>query len=266
MMPQVSSLEMLARRMRTAAVSLPFARPVGQVRSVSPSAIAVEGLSHWLKLGSLVEVAAPQSAQLAEVIRLERDLAYCKPYEAGASIGLGHAVYPHGELLFYPDDSWKGRIIDALARPVDGNGPLATGKQPVPITSAPPSAMSRQIVEKGIRTGVRVVDAFTPLCLGQRIGVFAGSGVGKSTLLSMLAQAKAFDSVVVSLVGERGREVREFVDHTLGKAADTAVTVVSTGDESAMMRRLAPLLATTLAEYLRDRGQHVLVVMDSVTR
>jgi flagellum-specific ATP synthase len=102
--------------------------------------------------------------------------------------------------------------------------------------------------------------------LGQRLGIFAGSGVGKSTLLSMVARSQAFDSVVVALVGERGREVREFVEHTLGDAAQSAITIVATGDESAMMRRLAPQLATSIAEYLRDLGQNVLLVMDSVTR
>ena len=106
--------------------------------------------------------------------------------------------------------------------------------------------MARQIVSQGVATGVRVIDTFTPLCLGQRIGIFAGSGVGKSTLLSMVARASAFESVVVSLVGERGREVREFVEHTLGVAAHKAVVVQATGDESAMMRRLAPQLATAL--------------------
>ncbi|MEJ1938574.1 EscN/YscN/HrcN family type III secretion system ATPase, partial [Nostoc sp. NIES-2111] len=114
--------------------------------------------------------------------------------------------------------------------------------------------MSRAIVSTGVTTGVRVIDSFTPLCLGQRIGIFAGSGVGKSTLLSMIARASSFDMVIVALVGERGREVREFVDHTLGAASHNAVTIVATGDESAMMRRMAPLLATALAEHFRDLG------------
>jgi flagellum-specific ATP synthase len=127
-------------------------------------------------------------------------------------------------------------------------------------------AMSRSVVSQGVTTGVRVLDCFTPLCLGQRLGIFAGSGVGKSTLLSMVARAAAFDSVVVALVGERGREVREFVEQTLGEAARSAITIVATGDESAMMRRLAPQLATSLAVHLRNLGQNVLLVMDSVTR
>ena len=113
---------------------------------------------------------------------------------------------------------------------------------------------------------MRVVDLFTPLCLGQRIGVFAGSGVGKSSLLAMLARAPQFDTVVIGLVGERGREVREFLDDTLGDGRASAVAVVSTGDESPMMRRLAPKTAMAVAEYFRDRGEAVLLILDSVTQ
>ncbi len=259
-------LEELARRVASASRTLAFAKPVGRVRSVSPSAIAVEGLSRWLNLGALLEIATPRGPELAEVIRLERDAVFCKPYAAGASISLGAAAYPHGELFCLPDESWKGRIIDALARPVDGKGALQMGQHCAGLAAAPPNAMSRQIVSRGITTGVRVIDAFTPICLGQRIGVFAGSGVGKSTLLSMLCRAHAFDAVIVSLVGERGREVREFIELTLGEAQAHAITVVATGDESAMMRKLAPVFATSLAEHFRDQGQHVLLIMDSVTR
>jgi flagellum-specific ATP synthase len=126
--------------------------------------------------------------------------------------------------------------------------------------------MQRGRVAKPIGTGIRVVDLFTPVCAGQRIGIFAGSGVGKSTLLAMLARSRSFDTVVIGLIGERGREVREFVDDILGDNRANAVTVVSTGDESPMMRRLAPRTATTVAEYFRDRGESVLLILDSVTR
>ena len=264
--PKLSALDDLARRMRVAAIELPFARPIGQVHALSSASIAVEGLSRWLNLGALIEIKAAHGTELAEVIRLERDLAHCKPYKAGAAIGLGAKAYPRGALLLYPQDSWKGRVIDAMGRTIDGGDVLGRGDHAIGIENTPPNAMSRQIVSKGISTGVRVIDAFTPICLGQRIGIFAGSGVGKSSLLSMLAQSQAFDVLVISLVGERGREVREFIDHTLGEAAAKAITVVSTGDESPMMRRQAPMLATSLAEYFRDKGQHVLLIMDSVTR
>ena len=266
MFPQSTALDDLARRMRRASAELPFARPFGQVHALSPSFMVIEGLSRWLKLGALVEIEAPQGPKLAEVIRLERDLAHCKPFETDTGVGLGAKVYPRQPLLLYPKETWKGRVIDALARPADGGPALDHGDAAIGLFNSPPSAMSRQAVGKGIPTGVRVIDIFAPLCLGQRIGVFAGSGVGKSTLLSMLSQSQAFDSLVISLVGERGREVREFVEHALGQAATRAITVVATGDESPMMRRMAPLTATSVAEYFRDRGQHVLLIMDSVTR
>lgn len=258
-------MQELAARVRGMA-QVPFARPVGSVQVVSQSGIAVSGLSRWVKLGSLVEISTPQGPELAEVIRLDQEVALCKPFQSQVSLGLAGSAYPRGDLEFHPHETWKGRIIDAMARPVDGKAHLARGADSVRLSASPPTAMSRQVISKGIVTGVRVIDAFTPICLGQRIGVFAGSGVGKSTLLSMLSRSPAFDSVIVSLVGERGREVREFVEVTLGEAAGNAIVVVATGDESAMMRRQAPLLATALAEHFRDHGQNVLLIMDSVTR
>lgn len=134
------------------------------------------------------------------------------------------------------------------------------------IDADPPEPMQRQRIKAPARTGVRVVDLFTPLCVGQRIGIFAGSGIGKSTLLAMLARSPDFDTIVVALVGERGREVREFVEDALAKSMARTIAIVSTGDESPMMRRLAPKTAMSIAEYFRDQGQSVLLIMDSVTR
>lgn len=256
----------MAWRIAEAAQAMPFARPIGEVRAVGPSAIEIGGLSRLLRLGSLVEIATARGPELAEVIRLDHAIAHCKPYDSRAAVALSDPVSTRGELLYRPHDGWKGRIIDALGRAADGGPPLRQGPRTAGISSPPPKAMARRIVAQGVATGVRVIDCFTPICLGQRIGVFAGSGVGKSTLLSMIARASAFDCVIVALVGERGREVREFVEHTLGEAAATAITVVATGDESPMMRRLAPQLATALAEHFRDAGQNVLLIMDSVTR
>jgi flagellum-specific ATP synthase len=175
-------------------------------------------------------------------------------------------AFSTGAMLLFPHASWKGRVINALGAPIDDAGPFLCGEQGVPVDGQPPSAMRRQRVTRPVRTGVRVVDIFTPLCAGQRIGVFAGSGVGKSTLLAMLSHARGFDTVVLALVGERGREVREFLEDTLGEARANTVAVVSTGDESAAMRRLAPRTAMTVAEHFREQGQSVLHIMDSITR
>jgi flagellum-specific ATP synthase len=259
-------LAALARRMQAVSAVVPLARPVGRVASVMPSAIAVEGLSRWLGIGSRVEIKTDNGVELAEVIRLDRDEALCQSFSTSSSVGLGAQVCPSGAQVCAPDPSWKGRIIDAFARPLDGKGGLKPGRRRVGLRATPPAAMSRQLIGMPVATGVRVIDAFLPICLGQRVGIFAGSGVGKSSLLSMLANSGSFDVIVVSLVGERGREVREFVELTLAEAASRAVTVVSTGDESPIMRRTAPLLATSIAEYFRDEGLKVLLVMDSVTR
>jgi Flagellar biosynthesis/type III secretory pathway ATPase len=134
-----------------------------------------------------------------------------------------------------------------MGEPVDGGGDPETGRCDA-IHGTPPVALERGRVKTAVKTGVRTIDIFTPLCHGQRIGIFAGSGVGKSTLLGMLAGAKGFDAVVIALVGERGREVREFVEDALGENRPLAVTIVATGDESAMMRQMAPLTAMAIAE------------------
>jgi flagellum-specific ATP synthase len=157
-------------------------------------------------------------------------------------------------------------VINALGEPLDDGGFLLPGEREMPIDANPPPAMSRTRVSKPLQTGVRIIDLFSPLCIGQRIGIFAGSGVGKTTLLAMLAKSSGFDTVVTALVGERGREVREFLEEALVHHRSRAITVVSTSDESPMMRRLAAKTATTVAEYFRDRGESVLLIVDSVTR
>jgi flagellum-specific ATP synthase len=244
----------------------PFAAPVGHITEASSSGYQVQGLSKYLKLGSLVAIEGDDHPVLAEVIRMDREAALIKSFEAGRQVRLSARVTPHGDLTIRPHASWKGRVIDALARPIDGGAPLVSGAQALPVDGSPPSALTRRPVKTPIRTGIKVVDAFTPLCRGQRIGIFAGSGVGKSTLLGMLGQAGDFDTVIVVLVGERGREVREFAETTLHACGQRMVSIVATGDETAMMRRLAPRTGLRIAEYFRDLGDNVLLIMDSVTR
>lgn len=259
-------LEALARRVQSAAGRTPWVRPVGEVRAVTPSAVVVSGLSRHLRLGSLVEIPGDAGPVIAEVVRLDEQRAAVKALRNDAVVTLGNAVYPAGTMSLFPHASWKGRVINSLGEPADGAGMLLQGRAAAPLHGSAPAAMSRALVGKPFATGVRVVDAFTPLCHGQRIGIFAGSGVGKSTLLSMLSQASGCDCVVAALVGERGREVREFVESALGPAVARTIVVVSTGDESAMMRRMAPLSAMAIAEHFRDFGEQVLLIMDSVTR
>jgi flagellum-specific ATP synthase len=236
----------------------------GRVTEVTPTHYRVRGLSSAARLGDVVEHHGKLGVRTGEVVQItERDVLVA-PFDQSADAGVGDPVYIRGSFRISPDSSWRGRVVDALGRPVDGGSPLIDGTE---IARGIPSALKRQRVDQPFQTGVKVIDLFTPLCFGQRLGVFAGSGVGKSTLLAMLAAAHAFDTVVVALVGERGREVREFLEDTIGEQAmKKTVAVVATSDESAMMRKRASGTAMSVAEHFRDRGDRVLLVIDSITR
>jgi flagellum-specific ATP synthase len=259
----MNSLERLERAVAACLLDLPRVRASGIVTEVNPGFYRVSGLSPFLRLGDCI---AFEDGQLGETIRVDERSASVKAFNANASIGLGERAFRTGAFALNPDPSWKGRVVNALGEPIDGAGPIARGARAVPADAEPPVATRRARVRTPVRTGVRIIDLFCPLCAGQRIGIFAGSGVGKSTLLGMLARSLDFDTVVIGLVGERGREVREFLDDTLGENRAKAVTVVSTGDESPMMRRLAAKTAMAVAEFFRDAGESVLLVIDSVTR
>ncbi len=260
----MNQLERLDRAVRTGGA--PRLRISGTVAEATAGAYAVSGLSRFVALGDCVRLAIGAHEQIAEVIRIDEARVTVKPFEVHTSAALGTRVYRDGPRQLRPDASWRGRVIDALGRSLDGAGPLLAGDRVLSTEQAPPAALRRARVLSPVRFGVRAIDLFTPLCLGQRIGVFAGSGVGKSSLLSMFARSRGFDTVVLALVGERGREVREFVEDSLKASLGTAVVVVSTSDESPMMRRQAPKTAMTVAEYFRDRGDNVLLIVDSVTR
>ncbi|MCY1645245.1 flagellar protein export ATPase FliI [Methylorubrum sp. SL192] len=262
----LNAIERLEQAMEAGRRDLPLVRVAGPVREVTASAARVAGVSAFVRLGDRMGFSADGRTQVGEVVRIDAAGATVKPFESRIDAGIGSLAHRIGPAQLRPDPRWKGRVIDALGRPVDGLGPLAEGPASVPLDADPPVAMTRARVKTPLPTGVRAIDLFTPLCAGQRIGIFAGSGVGKSTLLAMLAGAQGFDSVVVALVGERGREVREFLEGPIAAARDRAVIVVSTGDESPMMRRQAPKVALAVAESFRDRGESVLLIVDSVTR
>lgn len=262
----MTRLAQLGAAIRGTLAEEPLVRCSGTVATVSPTAYRVTGLSPFVRLGDAVSFASEAGEQLGEVVRVERTGITVKPFGVGADARLGLRVRRVGPLRFSPDPSWRGRVIDALCRPVDGLGELLPGRTAVAADAEPPPALKRARVKGSLKTGVKAIDIFCPICPGQRIGIFAGSGVGKSTLLAMLAEAKGFDSVVIALVGERGREVREFIEESLGANRARAVTVVATGDESPMMRRLAPKTAMSIAEWFRDRGDSVLLIVDSATR
>ncbi len=258
------ALQRLERAMASARGDL--VRTGGLVQEVSASACRVGGIGPFVRLGDRMGFEQDGTAQIGEVVRIDSEGATVKTFGPRLEAGIGTRVFRLGAAQLRPDPSWKGRVIDALGRPLDGGEPLAQGPVSAPLDADPPAAFGRARVREPLVTGVRALDLFTPLCAGQRIGIFAGSGVGKSTLLAMLADADGFDSVVVALVGERGREVREFLEGPIAAARARAVIVVSTGDESPMMRRQAPKVALAVAESFRDRGESVLLIVDSVTR
>jgi flagellum-specific ATP synthase len=241
-------------------------RVKGKVCSVTSAGISARGISDFVNIGDFVRIQTPTRGVLSEVLSLERDLIHIQPLEHANDIAVNANVEAVGPYLIAPCAKWRGRVLNALAQPIDGLGHLASDKEDRQLLASPPMSMERGRLGKPIRTGVKAIDIFTPLCFGQRVGIFAGSGVGKSTLLSMLSRSASFDTTVVALVGERGREVQEFISDTLGDALSKTVVVVSTSDEPAARRKLVPLTATTIAESFRDKGENVLLVMDSVTR
>jgi flagellum-specific ATP synthase len=260
------ALERLDRAIAAAAHDIPNVRLGGFVSEVTPSSYRVSGLSRLVELGECVSLGDGDHSQLGEVIRIDEVAVTVKPFDVINRVGLGAVAWRHGFVKLCPHRGWKGRILNALGMAIDEGEALPQGSSAVSVDRAPPAPLRRQRVRTPLRTGVRVVDLFTPLCAGQRIGIFAGSGIGKSTLLAMLARSRGFDTVVVALVGERGREVREFVEDVLAQEKERAVAVVATSDESPMMRRLAPKTALCIAEHFRDLGENVLLIVDSVTR
>lgn len=261
---RLAALERVLRRFDSAESLL---RRGGRVAEISPTHYKVRGLSDIARLGDIVEQRGRAGARRGEIVKIGRDEVVVAPFERSADAGMGDAVFRRGPLAVAPHVSWRGRAIDALTRTIDGGPPLERSASATGESATTPGAMARQRVGTAFMTGVRVIDIFTPLCFGQRLGIFAGSGVGKSTLLAMLAGADAFDTVVVALIGERGREVREFLEDTIGaESMAKTVAVVATSDESAMMRRRAPDTAMRVAEHFRDQGHRVLLVLDSITR
>jgi len=242
-------------------------RRLGRVIAVRGALIEVAGLAGAAQIGSRVRI-ADGAALEAEVVGLDRDIAHCLPFSDPQGLTSGScAELIEGQFSLRPSTGWLGRVIDGLGRPVDGKGRLPLGADPRPIRSSPPAAAMRARVGAKVETGIRALDIFAPLCSGQRLGLFAGSGVGKSVLLSMLARWAECDVAVIGLIGERGREVQEFIEDDLGpEGLARSVVVAATSDEPALMRRQAAWTTLSVAEHFRDQGLDVLCLMDSVTR
>ena len=241
----------------------------GRVAAVNGLLIEARGGMSHLPIGARAEIERRGATPLpAEVVGFRDTRALLMPFGPveGVAPGAEIRIQPDGGLV-RPTKAWLGRIVDAFGQPIDGKGPLPQGQASYPLRAAPPPAHARGRVGERLDLGVKAMNVFTTTCRGQRLGIFAGSGVGKSVLLSMLARQADCDSVVVGLIGERGREVREFIEETLGEEGlRRAVVIVATSDEPALKRRQAAYMTLAVAEALRDQDLEVLCLMDSVTR
>tara|TARA_B100000676_G_C18088729_1_gene857490 strand:- start:1632 stop:2873 length:1242 start_codon:yes stop_codon:yes gene_type:complete len=231
--------------------------------------VEIGGVQNFLSVGDRCTLIGRRDERVAcEVVGFRDDRALAMPFGALDGIGLGSAAeVGESNSVVYPDKDWLGRVIDAFGEPLDAKGPINRGTVGYPVKQTPPPAHDRGRVGGKIDLGVKSLNAFVTCCRGQRMGVFSASGVGKSILLSMMARYSKADVIVIGLVGERGREVKEFVDEDLGpEGLARSVLVVATSDESPLMRRQAAYMTMTVAEYFRDQGCDVLCLMDSVTR
>ncbi len=241
----------------------------GRVVGVRGLMVEVAGPIHAMSVGARVLIDTGNGRTIpCEVVGFSGPNALLMPFAPleGVRRGCKAAVTSVAGAV-RPSERWLGRVINAMGEPIDGKGPLPPGPSPYPFRSAPPPAHARRRVGGPIDLGVRALNTFTTCCHGQRMGIFSGSGVGKSVLLSMLARNVIADASVIGLVGERGREVQEFLQDDLGETGlARSVVVVATSDEPALMRRQAGYLTLAIAESFRDAGKNVLVLMDSVTR
>ncbi|PRY49411.1 flagellum-specific ATP synthase [Geodermatophilus tzadiensis] len=244
------------------------ARPelTGSVVGAMGLTLTVEGVV--AAVGDLVEVGPGPRGLMAEVVAVARDRLTCMPLGELGGVHAGAPVRNTGMPLQVPvGEALLGRVLDGLGRPVDGHGPLGPGVDWVDLASETPHALSRRRVEEPLPVGVRALDTLVPVGKGQRLGIFAGSGVGKSTLLAQITRGTEADVRVIGLIGERGREVKEFLEENLGpEGMARTVVVVATSDEPPLVRLKAAFVATRIAEGFRDQGRDVLLLMDSITR
>lgn len=247
-----------------AAVS-PTAR-CGRVVDISRGTLRVAGLADVCAAGHRVRIDGAGRQAGGEVLALDREHVTVLAEDGVEGLAIGDAVRHLGSAGIAPDDSWIGRVVDPFGRPLDGR-PLFRGMVERPLRSPPPPAAQRRRLGARMATGVAVFDTLLPLVRGQRIGLFAGSGVGKSSLLAKFARGVEADVVVIALVGERGRELREFTEGVLGtEGLARSVVVAATSDQSPLVRRRCAWAAMAVAEHFRDQGQQVLLLVDSVTR
>lgn len=236
---------------------------VGRIAKLGRDHVVVSGLSHVAALGDRLRL---DDGLMAEVLRLDPQGCTAMPEGPTDGLRLHMPVIHLGPARIAPHQGWLGRIIDPDGQPLD-NRPLFPGSAPYPLEASPPQPADRRGLGARLSTGLAVCDTLLPMVRGQRVGLFAGSGVGKSRLIAGLAQQMSADVVVIGLIGERGREVRDFVADTLGaEGLARSVVIAASSDRPALTRARAALTMMAVAEYFRDQGLHVLLLVDSITR
>ncbi len=239
----------------------------GTISHIAGQSIEVDGLSSQAGLGQLIAVHIPDGHDITgEVIALNGPKAIIMMHQDPQGLRIGQQAHIIQETAICPSEAWRGQVLNYKGQAFDGWTP-PQGEHPINLNERPPEAVLRKPIGSRLHTGIAAFDTFLPLCQGQRVGLFAGSGVGKSTLLAELAKGSAADITILALIGERGREVRTFVDKTLGpEGMKKSVVFVATSDMPAALKLRTALLAMACAEYFRDQGQQVLFLCDSLTR
>ncbi|MBY5933618.1 FliI/YscN family ATPase [Tateyamaria omphalii] len=242
-------------------------RPIGRINGTRGNVLTVSGLNDVARIGDRVSINRLMGDPLsAEVVQLSQSDATVIPDGPFDGVALNDRVVVDQQNKIAPNETWLGRIVDPNGEPLDGR-PLGCGPIPRPLKNSPPAAASRRPLGKRMDTGHLVFDTMLPIVRGQRVGLFAGSGVGKSNLMGQLAKRMSADVVVVAMIGERGREVRHFVDSVLGPdGLAKSVVVAATSDQSPLIRRRCAWTAMAVAEHFRDEGMSVLFLADSITR
>ncbi|MCM2344354.1 MAG: flagellar protein export ATPase FliI [Alphaproteobacteria bacterium] len=262
-------MDRLSEQAEAAISIIPDYEIYGRVTKVLGLLVEMAGFGQGLSIGAHVHLKPRRDLVIpCEVVGFRDNHALLMPFGSLEGVTLGcPAMIQRSQPMITPDERWLGRVINGMGEPIDGLGPLPQGGHPIPLRNKPPAPHSRQRMGQQLDLGVRAVNTFLATCRGQRMGIFSGSGVGKSVLLSMMARYTAADVSVIGLVGERGREVQEFIQDDLGpEGLKRSVVIVATGDEPALMRRQAAYVTLATAEYFRNQGQQVLCLIDSLTR
>jgi len=247
--------------------SAPLIQRQGRVRRIVGQVVEATGPRASVGKTCNIFSSERQRNVIAEVVGFRDDHILLVPYDEVNGISQDDQVTINSQSTHIPvGDGLLGRVLDGLGRPIDGKGPLRT-TQLQPIHNDPPDPLSRKRITEPLLTGIRAIDMFLTCGQGQRVGIFAGSGVGKSVLLGMVARHTSADINVIALIGERGREVRDFIEKDLGEEGiKRSVVIAVTSDQAPLIRIKGSLIATAIAEYYRDRGKNVMLMMDSVTR